>query len=623
MKQMTVFTTIGVSSESPVINYRLRPPSVLFAFLVLLGISGSIQGQQIEKGTIHIIKNTLGGGGTFNYTSSPALGSLGTDFSILASAISGGSIVINLSPGIYSVTETDPQTDPRGWDFTTLDCDEEDSATVTSPLMPTATPIATIGLDAGETITCTFTNTKRGSITVIKTTQGGDDIFGFTGTGPSAFDFGGGFNLTTSSNTSDGFDFGGIFTNLELGAYNLAETGKSGWDLNTATCTGDDDGVNPASIVLDAGEDVVCIFDNIQRGSIEFVKTITAWSGLSAEAQPPSKEFTFNTGGGFFLDGPTGSVTQTTLEPIDEDDLTATSGQIEVIPGSGYSVAEADPTAAGWALITPVTCNDTSPASSIDVGPGENVKCTFTNQPLGSTVIRKTSVGGEGDFGFTWGNGTNTNVPEDVSSTFSVDTTGDSGTDTQVFRAKLLINEDYDLLETSVPAAAGDYTQGWTLTGVGCVDSPSNDTLVPGNNGSDTTIIADSGETVTCTFTNTLDGVLVIRNETVPDGIDLDFEFTGSVNGFIRDFSTFDGNPDDEELFVTGQPSGVPYTATENVPNGWDLSNINCVAEDGELDSLVTIGKKRVSVDTLAAGEVVICTFLNDSTIFKDGFEGD
>src|ERR671925_419284 len=47
-----------------------------------------------------------------------------------------------------------------------------------------------------------------------------------------------------------------------------------------------------------------------------------------------------------------------------------------VVPGSGYSVAETVPT--GWNL-TSSTCDDGSPVSNIDVGAGETVTCTFTN----------------------------------------------------------------------------------------------------------------------------------------------------------------------------------------------------------------------------------------------------
>jgi hypothetical protein len=54
-----------------------------------------------------------------------------------------------LESGIYLVTETPI---PRGWDLASIVCDDPDSTTN----LGTAT--ATIDVDPGETVTCTFTN---------------------------------------------------------------------------------------------------------------------------------------------------------------------------------------------------------------------------------------------------------------------------------------------------------------------------------------------------------------------------------------------------------------------------------------------------------------------------------
>jgi uncharacterized surface anchored protein len=57
-----------------------------------------------------------------------------------------------------------------------------------------------------------------------------------------------------------------------------------------------------------------------------------------------------------------------------------------VVPGNGYSVAEDSKT--GWDL-TSSSCDDGSPLSAIDVGPGETVTCTFNNRQRGSVSIHK------------------------------------------------------------------------------------------------------------------------------------------------------------------------------------------------------------------------------------------
>jgi len=65
-----------------------------------------------------------------------------------------------------------------------------------------------------------------------------------------------------------------------------------------------------------------------------------------------------------------------------------------VTPGTGYSVSQT--AVSGWDLTT--SCDDGSPVNAIDVSPGENVTCTFTDQrqlvvsgyprPKGATPVR-------------------------------------------------------------------------------------------------------------------------------------------------------------------------------------------------------------------------------------------
>ena len=56
-----------------------------------------------------------------------------------------------------------------------------------------------LALDAGVAVG----QNGSAAITVIKTTQGGDDTFEFGGSGPNGIDFGNGFTVTTTSGTSD------------------------------------------------------------------------------------------------------------------------------------------------------------------------------------------------------------------------------------------------------------------------------------------------------------------------------------------------------------------------------------------------------------------------------------
>jgi hypothetical protein len=146
----------------------------------------------------------------------------------------------------YSAAETVP----AGWDLTSATCDDSNST------------VGNIDVSPGETVTCTFTNTKRGNIVVEKVTNGGTDTFEFTsGTlSPSPF------NLTTTAEGAAGKDSRN-FSNLTPGSYDVAESSKTGWDLASATCSSTDSGdaSTPASISLSAGETVTCTFTNTKK----------------------------------------------------------------------------------------------------------------------------------------------------------------------------------------------------------------------------------------------------------------------------------------------------------------------------------------------------------------------
>jgi Prealbumin-like fold domain len=105
------------------------------------------------RGTIIVEKITSDGTGAFDFTSStlsPASWTLTT-----TAAGAGGKdskTFADLAPGTYDAAETVP----AGWNLTSSTCSDG------------STP-ASIGLSAGETVTCTFTNAReRGAIEIVK-----------------------------------------------------------------------------------------------------------------------------------------------------------------------------------------------------------------------------------------------------------------------------------------------------------------------------------------------------------------------------------------------------------------------------------------------------------------------
>ena len=96
-----------------------------------------------------IVKKVMvGGTDTFSYTGTPA-GDISSD---------NGTIAADVAPGQYTSTESAK----AGWDLTALTCDDANSTG------SVANRQATFNVAAGETVTCTFTNRKQGTVIVKK-----------------------------------------------------------------------------------------------------------------------------------------------------------------------------------------------------------------------------------------------------------------------------------------------------------------------------------------------------------------------------------------------------------------------------------------------------------------------
>jgi hypothetical protein len=151
---------------------------------------------------------------------------------------------------------------PAGWDFHSLDCS---ASTGVTPTITGAT--VTFAIDnAADILDCTYTNRARARIIVEKITDDGNGAFDFTSNTltPSAF------TLTTTAAGAAGKD-ARTFGDLAPGTYDVAETVPAGWNLVSSTC---DDGSNPGSIGLSAGETVTCTFhDAREKGAILITKT--------------------------------------------------------------------------------------------------------------------------------------------------------------------------------------------------------------------------------------------------------------------------------------------------------------------------------------------------------------
>lgn len=150
---------------------------------------------------------------------------------------SGGSNDQALVPGEYTVSE-DIGSLPAGWALTSLHCvypESEESVGISVP--PSGEEI---DLEAGETVTCTFTNTftpivqPKGTLIVHKVAVGGDAVFEFDGSGSLGF-----FTVETEEGTGSK-----TFNNLSPDFYTLEEEDLPiGWHQTGNTCDDNDGGI--------------------------------------------------------------------------------------------------------------------------------------------------------------------------------------------------------------------------------------------------------------------------------------------------------------------------------------------------------------------------------------------
>ncbi len=248
-----------------------------------------------------------------------------TGFSLTDAAVPSDQ---TLSAGTYSVLETAVS----GWDMTGASC--------VSSNQDIETP-ANISLQAGETVTCTFTNTKKGHLIVQKTTAPANDLTVFSiitsGTGT--------ITGSASSTVTDAID-----KDYEVtpGTYSVAETVPAGWNKTGDTCQ---------NVVVVAGETKTCLITNTKQSRI-IVDKVT-----NPAADPQSFAFT-TTGAGY-----TGFSLTDAAVPNNQ-----------IVSTGTYSVAES--VVSGWAQ-TSTTCTSslggTENPASIGLTAGETVTCTFVN----------------------------------------------------------------------------------------------------------------------------------------------------------------------------------------------------------------------------------------------------
>ncbi len=502
----------------------------------------------------------------------------------------------NLTPGTYTIQEAAV----TNWAVTGLTCNDPTGDSSGD----TGTRTATIKVEPGEAVTCTFENIHLGTIIIEKVSIPTDDPqdFSFMATGPSPI-----ANFQLDDDSTDGtLPDNRTFNNLTPGSYTIQEGAVTGWDLTTLTCndpTGNsngDTGTRTATINVAAGETVSCTFENTKRGTIEIVK----------DAVPDhAQDFSFTGSGGignFDLDD-------------DTDGTLSNTATFSVTPGN-YTVQEGGPVA-NWTLQN-INCVDPTGNSSgdtgtrtatINVATGETVSCTFTNQADPGTIsIEKVSTPTDDprDFDFT------ATGPTPIAN-FQLDDDSTDGTlpDNRTFNN--LTPGTYTIQEAAVT--------NWAVTGLTCND-PTGDSS--GDTGTRTaTIKVEPGEAVTCTFENIHLGTIIIEKVSIPTDDPQDFSFMATgpspIANFQLDDDSTDGTLPDNRTFNNLTPGS--YTIQEGAVTGWDLTTLTCNDPTGNSNG--DTGTRTATIN-VAAAETVTCTFTNTAqpgeiTIVKDANPDD
>ncbi len=488
----------------------------------------------------------------------------GASFSFATNIFGGGSFSLaagaTVSFTIPAATYTVTETLPFGWSLSNLNC-ESDVEGDTSSLSGNK---VTIDLDPGETITCTLTNSEWGTIVLHKVTDPPGDVFDFLSDfgilRPPEFPLGPGFPLADGETVT--------FT-IPAATYTVTETLPIDWELRYFACETDgpndtfSQDENVVTIHVDAGETISCTFNNSQFGAIVIKK----------ETDPAGDEkFDFTS-----IIPSVPGWDSFTLDPVD-------MVTIPLVPAGTYTVTEAaPPIPLGFDLIKVGCVEDGTNNSTTDLvnrqatiklEAGETITCTFTNGQRGHIIVDKVTnpSGDPQSFNFTLTGG-----PSTLNQSFSL-TDAAAPYDSDL----ILPGSGYSVAET-VPG-------GWVLTGATCTDgSPVAD------------IALSPGETVTCVFTNTRRGTIVVEKQTDPDGAPGTFTFAGHAAGTI---------PDDGQIVVVNLAPGT-YTTTEDDPApAFGLTSITCDDGGSATPSTSDLGT-RTATFQLDPGETVKCTFTN------------
>ena len=480
------------------------------------------------------------------------------------------------------------------YDLTALTCTDPDNGSSTS--VPNRT--ATIDVDPGETVHCTYTNTKGASVTINKDAIPDDPWdfhFGTQGSGLSSFFLDDDGDETNDLKSTKTFTLNAS----QLGEKQITETPDTDWTLTGLDCTGDNDfhaTSETAHLDVDAGETIVCDFENTKDATVT----------VNKDAIPDDPwDFHFGTQGSglssFFLDDDgdeTNDLKSTKTFTLNASQLG--EKQITETPDTDWTLTGLDCTGDD-------DFHATSETAHLDVDAGETIVCDFENTKDATVTVNKDAIPDDPwDFHFgTQGSGL---------SSFFLDDDGDETNDlksTKTFTLNASQLGEKQITETP--------DTDWTLTGLDCTgDDDFHATSETAN------LDVDAGETIVCDFENTKDATVTVNKDAIPDD-PWDFHFGTQGSGLSSFFLDDDGDETNDlkstKTFTLNASQLGEKQITETPDTDWTLTGLDCT---GDNDFHATSETAHLDVD---AGETIVCDFENTKdatvTVNKDAIPDD
>ena len=239
----------------------------------------------------------------------------------------------------------------------------------------------------------------------------------------------------------------------------------------------------------------------------------------------------------------------------------------------------------GWRLVdvactggSVLTADPATGVALIDLQPGEDVVCTYSNAKNGTITVTKNATGAAAGDAFTF--------TGDLAGTISTGQSLSGSFADGTYAISEIVPAGWDLANIVCTGGTVIYTGG-----EGANPTPS---FAPGDTTVNVTIAG--AEVVACTFTNVKHGsIRVVKNA---QGGDASFDFTGARTFQIV---TNGGSGENTTAFASVPPGTYPIT--ETIPAGWRLTGLACTNA-----SAVDLASATASVN-VAAGENVTCTF--------------